>query len=89
LSPIARLERTSYLRDFFSRIVKLRLFQRVVATAASDVGQPDLIVYLDASTDVLLERIRQRARIYEETIDGAHLDELKDAYDQDLTSAEG
>jgi deoxyguanosine kinase len=66
---------------------ELRLFNRVTALAASDVIQPDLIVYLDAKTEVLLERIRRRGRPYEETIDGSYLDALRLAYDDDLINS--
>jgi deoxyguanosine kinase len=84
---------TSRKDPLFARLLlkdrELRLFDRVAAVATSDVSQPDLIVYLDARTDVLLERIRQRGRIYEEAIDGAYLDALRDAYDENLMSAGG
>ncbi|HMF78688.1 MAG TPA: deoxynucleoside kinase [Bryobacteraceae bacterium] len=81
---------TSRKDPLFARLLlkdrELRLFNRVAAVAAGDVSQPDLIVYLDARTDILLERIRQRGRIYEDAIDGAYLDALRDAYDGDLMS---
>jgi deoxyguanosine kinase len=63
---------------------ELRLFNRIAAMSATDLSQPDVIVYLDAKTDVLLERIRHRGRVYESMIDGAYLDALRAAYDEDL-----
>jgi deoxyguanosine kinase len=84
---------TSRKDALFARLLlkdrELRLFDRIAAVAASDISQPDLIVYLDARTDVLLERIRQRGRVYEEAIDGAYLDALREAYDENLTSNGG
>jgi deoxyguanosine kinase len=81
---------TSRKDGLFARLLlkdrELRLFDRIAAVAAGDISQPDLIVYLDANTDVLLERIRQRGRVYEEAIDGTYLDALRDAYDENLAS---
>jgi deoxyguanosine kinase len=68
---------------------ELRLFNRVSAMVANDLCHPDLIIYLDAKTDVLLKRIRLRGRAYEETIDAAYLDALRSAYDEDLNPAQG
>jgi deoxyguanosine kinase len=66
---------------------ELRLFNRLAVMMTAEVSQPDLIVYLDANNAVLLERIKHRGRAYEETIDGAYLDALRAAYDEDLTAA--
>jgi deoxyadenosine/deoxycytidine kinase len=66
---------------------ELRLFNRIAAIIAAEVTQPDLIVYLDANNDVLLDRIKHRGRPYEERIDGAYLHALRNAYDDDLTDA--
>ena len=42
--------------------------------------QPDLVIYLQARTEVLLERIRWRGRSYEKDIDTAYIDALNRAY---------
>jgi deoxyguanosine kinase len=63
---------------------ELRLFSRVATLTASDVIQPDLIVFLDAKTEILLDRIRHRGRNYEETIDAPYLNSLRRAYEEDL-----
>jgi deoxyadenosine/deoxycytidine kinase len=100
LKSIRRTARRGNVADYtsrkdglFARLLlkdrELRLFDRIAAVATGDINQPDLIVYLDATTDVLLERIRQRGRVYEGAIDGAYLDALRDAYDEDLTSTGG
>jgi deoxyadenosine/deoxycytidine kinase len=68
---------------------ELRLFDRISTMVAKDLCQPDLIVYLDAKTNVLLERIKRRGRVYEESIDAAYLDALRSAYDEDLHPADG
>jgi len=44
--------------------------------------KPDLIVYLRASTDTLLSRIKSRGREYEQSIDHEYLHSLNISYDQ-------
>ena len=44
--------------------------------------QPDLIIYLQASTDTLLTRIHSRGRDYESSIDPEYLHQLNVAYGQ-------
>ncbi len=44
--------------------------------------KPDLIIYLKASTDTLLTRIKKRARDYEKTIDPEYLHTLNVSYDK-------
>ena len=53
---------------------------------AAEITEPHLIVYVDASTDILLERIKHRGRPYEESIEGGYLDALRAAYDHDLAA---
>ncbi len=43
--------------------------------------QPDLVVYLRASTELLLERIRSRGRSSEAGIDPAYVEDLNAAYE--------
>ncbi len=42
---------------------------------------PDLVIYLRASVSTLVERIQQRDRDYERTIDAVYLEQLNNAYD--------
>lgn len=42
---------------------------------------PDLVIYLRASVATLVERIRQRNRDYEQTIDTGYLEQLNSAYE--------
>jgi len=56
------------------------LYQRVYDLLAKDVAKPDLVVYLQARTEVLVNRIKQRARPYEQQIDPRYLEDLADAY---------
>ena len=59
---------------------EVELYERLSAGLDASVFRPDLTVYLDASNDVLLDRIRRRNRPYEVSIDAEYLDELREAY---------
>jgi deoxyguanosine kinase len=79
---------TSRKDAIFARLLlderELHLFNRIATLAASDLIQPDVIVFLDAKTEILLDRIRRRGRSYEETIDALYLNSLRKAYEDDL-----
>ena len=66
---------------------ELTLFDRIAGLLATDLPQPDLIVYLDAKNTELIDRIKKRGRPYEERIDEAYLDALRVAYDEDLMAS--
>lgn len=59
---------------------EFKLYDQVHAKLAIDVPQPDLVVYLQAPVDVLLERIARRGIRYEQFIERAYLERLNDAY---------
>ena len=59
---------------------ELALYDRVYELLGPRVVKPDLVVYLQARTDVLLARIRRRGREYERSIDAAWLEGLAKAY---------
>jgi deoxyadenosine/deoxycytidine kinase len=46
---------------------------------------PDLVIYLRAAVDTLVNRIQQRDRDYERTIDRAYLEQLNTAYENWIT----
>src|SRR5438105_12506569 len=48
---------------------------------ASRLPQPDLVVYLSADTDVLMERIATRDRPFERTMARQYIDQLRVAYE--------
>jgi deoxyguanosine kinase len=56
------------------------LYEQVYERLAIDAPQPDLVVYLQAPVDVLLERIARRGIDYEQQIDRRYLERLTDAY---------
>jgi deoxyadenosine/deoxycytidine kinase len=48
----------------------------------SQVPKPDVVVHLNAPLDVLLGRISQRGRPYEQNMDAEYLDRLRALYQQ-------
>lgn len=76
-----------YLLDkdrLFARVTledeEYRLYEQVYDKLAIDVPQPDLVVYLQAPVDVLVERISRRGIRYESFIERSYLEKLNDAY---------
>ncbi len=76
-----------YLFDkdrLFARVTledeEFRLYEQVHARLAVDAPAPDLVVYLQAPVDVLLERIARRGIRYEHYIERAYLERLHAAY---------
>jgi deoxyguanosine kinase len=61
---------------------ELEMYHRVHQALAEKLILPDLIVYLRASTDVLMQRIALRDRPYERTMERSYIDELNHAYDE-------
>jgi len=56
------------------------LYEQVHAKLDIQAPKPDLVVYLQAPVDVLLERIAKRGIRYEQQIDRAYLERLNEAY---------
>ncbi len=59
---------------------ELALYEKIVSIMAGDIPKPDLVIYLQASTRVLIKRIEIRARPYEFNIDPLYIDMLNEAY---------
>jgi deoxyguanosine kinase len=59
---------------------EFRLYEMVHQRLAIDVAAPDLVVYLQAPVDVLLERINRRGIRHEHYIERAYLEKLNAAY---------
>jgi deoxyguanosine kinase len=56
------------------------LYEQVYAKLDVQAPKPDLVVYLQAPVDVLLERIARRGVDYEQYIDRGYLERLNEAY---------
>jgi len=61
---------------------ELDMYYRVHEALAEKIPQPDLIVYLRADTDVLMQRIALRDRPYERHMEREYIDQLNRAYDE-------
>ena len=61
-------------------------YRNLFKVMISFLRKPDLIIYLKASTDTLLTRIKKRNRSYEKTIDPEYLHTLNVSYDKWIAS---
>ena len=59
---------------------ELALYEQIADKLGVEAPVPDLVIYLQASVDVLLERIARRGVGYERMIDRAYLEQLTDVY---------
>ena len=59
---------------------EFRLYESVYSHLALDGPTPDLVIYLQAPTEVLLERIRHRGIAAEQHIERHYLEQLNEAY---------
>ena len=60
---------------------ELDMYYRVHQALAEKITPPDLIIYLSADTDMLMQRIAFRDRTYERTMERAYINELNQAYE--------
>jgi len=65
------------------------LYEQLYARLDIQVPKPDLVVYLQAPVDVLLERIARRGVDYEQHIDRGYLERLNEAYARFFHEYEG
>ena len=61
---------------------EFRLYERVYEQLSIDAPVPDLVIYLQAPVNVLLERVRRRGIDYEKPIQTEYLERLSEAYMQ-------
>jgi deoxyguanosine kinase len=60
---------------------ELEMYYRVHTALAEKIPPPDLVMYLRASTDTLMQRITMRDRSYERTMDREYIESLNQAYE--------
>lgn len=65
---------------------ELAVYQSVYTALEENIPLPDLVVYLRAETDTLMERIAVRDRPYERDMDRNYIDALNRAYDGFFTA---
>ncbi|MFL6549637.1 MAG: deoxynucleoside kinase [Povalibacter sp.] len=82
-----RVRVADYLLDkdrLFARLTlddeEYALYDQIYARLAIDTPVPDLVIYLQAPIDVLMERVARRGIRYEQHIDRDYLERLQDAY---------
>jgi deoxyguanosine kinase len=89
----AVLERGNLISDYtfdknqiFARLNiegdELVMYDRVHMIIATKIPSPDLVVYLRADTEILMERIALRDRSYERAMERDYIAALGDAYDK-------
>jgi len=59
---------------------ELHLYQNIYDTLKPQAPRPDLVIYLQAQPDTLIERVRMRATDYERPISAEYLTLLADSY---------
>ena len=57
-------------------------YSGLFASMVSFLKKPDLVIYLKASTDILLKRIQSRNRDFEKNVDSGYIHTLNVAYDR-------
>jgi len=83
----------SYVSDYFINKDKLfaktvlsrnefELYTKISAALDITIPKPDLIIYLQAEPDILVERIKQRGNGFEKNISKDYLQKITDAYTQ-------
>ena len=61
---------------------EFELYDKVYEKLTIDAPVPDLVIYLQAPTDVLLKRIDQRGIEHEKSIDRRYLEQLNEVYSE-------
>ena len=59
---------------------ELRLYEQIFNLLKTKIPKPDLVIFLQASSEVLAKRVKKRGREYENTIDFNYLDEVNRAF---------
>jgi deoxyguanosine kinase len=59
---------------------ELKLYETLVTTIEKNVPIPDLVVYLQSSTDRLMANIKKRGRSFEENMSQEYIKDLNEAY---------
>lgn len=61
---------------------EMALYDRISGLLEGDIVAPDLVLYLQADTDRLMENIRKRGRTYEMRMEWQYLDSLNQLYNE-------
>lgn len=58
------------------------LYQQIYRTLEPQTPTPDLVIYLQAAPEVLMERVRKRGEWYEQSISAGYLSRLTQSYNE-------
>ncbi len=61
---------------------ELALYEQIYKLLEPKIVKPDLVIFLQADTDTLLRRIKQRGRSFEKDVDRAYIAAVNEAYNQ-------
>lgn len=61
---------------------EIKLYEQIYSLLAPRLTKPDLVVYLQARTEVLIERIKERNKPYERNLSQNYLERVIDAYNE-------
>lgn len=61
---------------------EMALYDRISLMLASEIPNPDLVIYLQSDTEHLMENIRGRRRDFESKIDAKYVDSLNQLYNE-------
>ncbi|MFZ4620200.1 MAG: deoxynucleoside kinase [Bacteroidota bacterium] len=59
---------------------ELKLYESLITTIEKNIPTPDLVVYLQSSTERLMSNIKQRGRSFEENMSDTYIKDLNEAY---------
>jgi deoxyguanosine kinase len=59
---------------------ELMLYEKLVKILERDIARPDMVLYLQAGTDALMDRIHKRGRPFEKNMPRDYIDTLNRAY---------
>jgi deoxyguanosine kinase len=59
---------------------EMALYEKLLPTISAEVPDPDLTIYLQTSTPILIQRIRRRNLHFERCIDAEYLETLNEAF---------
>ena len=59
---------------------ELKLYDQIYSLLSNKVPRPDLVIFLQASTDILRSRVEKRGREYEAFIDPSYLDSVNKSF---------
>jgi deoxyguanosine kinase len=62
--------------------MEIKMHSRLYPLLSSGLPLPDLVVYLYADTDMLMERIANRDRPFERSMSRQYIDRLRGAYEE-------